>query len=237
MPYPISVKKNDYHKNPKCSTVYTPVTVSKFLFDILRPVIMRPRVQLHDCSIQVNGTRLASCNAELSNTTVVFDPAIGTGRLTDPWHENCAAVYGCDTDDQGAKCHQFDSCRFEDYQWWKIQYGTGEVVDMRPPDLVLCNPPFNGAEGRQLYPEVFLRRIFDLFGATVPTVLVCPMGLRLNQKKSSKRWRWLRDCGAKITSIVSLPTNTFPGVDFHTEILIFNVDGILPHYWLPEEAL
>jgi len=199
MPYPISVKKNDYRKNPKCSTVYTPVGVAQFLFDLFSPVIIKP--------------------------LVVFDPAIGSGRLTEPWYVSGAKIYGCDTKNQGALCHEFDECRFEDYS-----------PDFTP-NLVVANPPFNGAEGRHLYPEVFLRRIFDLFGPTVPTVLVTPMGLRLNQKKTSSRWKWLRDCGARITSIVSLPTNAFPGVDFHVEILIFNLDGILPHYWLPEEAL
>ena len=48
---------------------------------------------------------------------------------------------------------------------------------------------------------------------------------------------WLRDCGAEITSIISLPLDIFPDVEFHAEILIFNVSGIQPHYFLPEEAL
>jgi hypothetical protein len=164
---------------------------------------------------------------KLSNLTaspIVFDPAIGSGRLTEPWSLRCP-IYGCDTVNAGANCRNFTQCRFEDYE------------PNFQPDIVLCNSPFNGAEGRHLYPEVFLRRIFELFGPTIPTVLVCPMGMRLNQKKSSGRWKWLRDCGAKITSIVSLPTNAFPGVDFHVEILIFNISGLQSHYFLPEEAL
>ena len=105
------------------------------------------------------------------------------------------------------------------------------------PDLVLCNPPFNGAAGKQLYPEVFLRHAFRLFGETVPIVLFTPMGFRLNQRRRSARWRWLRDTRANLTSIVSLPLDIFPGVEFHAEILIFNVKGIRPHYFLPESAL
>jgi type I restriction enzyme M protein len=64
-----------------------------------------------------------------------------------------------------------------------------------------------------------------------------PMGLRLNQRLCSARWRWLRDCGTRITSIISLPLDVFTGVEFHNEILIFNVVGLRPHYFLPEEAL
>jgi len=202
MPYPISVKTNDYRKNPKRSDIYTPVGVAQFLYDILSPIMRRAW-----------------------NVPVVFDPAVGSGRLTDPWYDNGCCIHGCDMIDAGARCHSFDECRFEEFN------------PNFDPDIVLCNSPFNGAEGRHLYPEVFLRRIFDLFGPKVPTVLICPMGMRLNQKKSSGRWKWLRDCGAKITSIVSLPTNAFPGVDFHVEILIFNVPGLQSHYFLPEEAL
>jgi hypothetical protein len=36
---------------------------------------------------------------------------------------------------------------------------------------------------------------------------------------------------------VSLPLDIFPGVEFHAEILIFNVKGIDAHYFLPESAL
>ena len=35
MASPLTVQRNDYHKNPKPSTIYTPPGVAKFLFDIL----------------------------------------------------------------------------------------------------------------------------------------------------------------------------------------------------------
>ena len=99
------------------------------------------------------------------------------------------------------------------------------------------NPPFNGCEGKRLYPEVFLAHTFELFDETIPVVLFTPMGFRLNQRRKSARWRWLRDSKAKLTSTVALPLDIFPGVEFHAEILIFNVKGVLPHYFLPESAL
>ena len=97
--------------------------------------------------------------------------------------------------------------------------------------------PSTGPAAGGSYPEVFLEHTFTLFGYGTPTVMFAPMGMRLNQRRKSTRWRWLRDCGAKLTSIVSLPLDTFPGVEFHAEILIFNVKGIGSHYFLPETAL
>lgn len=123
------------------------------------------------------------------------------------------------------KCHSFHLGRYEDLE------------HLARPDLILCNPPFNGAPGKQLYPEVFLRHTFKLFDEKVPVVMFAPMGLRLNQRKHSTRWRWLRDAKARITSIIDLPLDVFPGVECHAEILVFNVPGICPHYFLPDEAL
>jgi type I restriction enzyme M protein len=202
---PLTVKRNDYHENKKNSTVYTPVGVAQFLFATLQAPIRR--------------------QFDARKQLTVFDPAIGTGRLTDPWYAAGCNVVGCDATDQGARCQQFDHCRFEDFE------------PPFPPDLVLCNPPFNGAPKKQLYPEVFLKRIFELFGTKTPVVLFVPMGFLLNQRRKSKRWRWLRDCGAELTSIVSLPLDIFEDVEFHSEIVIFNVEQIKPHYFLPEEYL
>lgn len=202
MPSPLTVARNDYRKNPKASTIYTPVGVSQFLFDVLQ----RPQFK------------------------VVLDPAIGTGRLTDPWKTAGCRALGCDIEPHVNES-QCDFChvgRFEDV-------ADGEIFS--DTDLVLCNPPFNGAPGRRLYPEVFLAHIFDLFGPQMPAVMFMPMGFRLNQRRRSTRWRWLRDSGAAITSVISLPLDVFPGVEFHSEILVFNVDGVEPHYFLPEESL
>jgi len=156
----------------------------------------------------------------------ILDPAIGTGQLTDPWFDAGFEITGVDIIDQQAACQSY------------YQHPYELLVDVLPkPGLVLCNSPFNGAPKKQLFPEVFLRHTFDLFGVQQPIVLFAPMGCRLNQRRKSVRWRWLRDCGAQLTSIVSLPLDIFPGVEFHAEILIFNVKGINAHYFLPEGAL
>ena len=207
MSSPLTVKRNDYHARPKRSDVYTPVGVASFLFDTLRFA--------ERCAL-----------ARPAQFLTVLDPAIGTGRLTDPWYQAGRTVVGCDVADVNPACHRLIRGRFEDQ----------EGIVPRP-DIAICNPPFNGADGKQLYPEVFLRHAFKLFGDTIPIVLFVPMGFRLNQRRKSARWRWLRESRAKIASIVSLPLDIFPDVEFHAEILIFNVAGLEPHYFLPEEAL
>lgn len=197
---PLNVNRNNYHKNKKNSTILTPVGVSEFLFKIL------DRPEFH----------------------YIFDPCIGTGRLTAPWHASRHYVFGCDIKPNTQYADKLVKSSFEDLEW---------PDEWPEPQLVLCNPPFNGSQGRKLYPEVFLRRIFDLFGPKVPVVLFAPMGFRLNQRKKSKRWKWLREEAGSITSIISLPLDIFPDVEFHNEILIFNVPRLKAHYFLPEEAL
>ena len=209
MAAPLTTARNNFNKNPKNSTIYTPVAVAQFLFDTLHAPLRR--------------------KFDARHILRVFDPAIGSGRLTDPWYRKGCHVIGCDIHANGntLKRHELYTGRFEDITW------NGR----HSPDLVLCNPPFNGCTGRQLYPAVFLEHIFKLFGSQIPTVMFVPMGFRLNQRKKSKRFRCVRDCGAEIASIITLPLDIFESVEFHSEVLVFNVQGLKPHYWLPEEAL
>ena len=147
---------------------------------------------------------------------------IGKGSLVEPWQKNCHIV-GVDIDWRSKKyADEFLCSKFENISEWNMSY----------PDLILLNPPFNNAPQKKLYPEVFIRQIVNLFGTKIPIVLFAPMGFRLNQKKRSKRWQWLRDSGLQISSIVSLPLDIFDNVRFHSEILIFNVPNLKSHYWL-----
>jgi len=105
--------------------------------------------------------------------------------------------------------------------------------------LVIFNPPFNNkGTGKKLIPEVWLRRVFQIWGDKVPVCMFAPMGFRLNQRLCSKRWKYFRDeCKANITSIVSLPLNVFENVEFHAEILIWNLPKLKAHYWISKEYL
>jgi hypothetical protein len=143
---------------------------------------------------------------------VILDPCSGAGSLTKPWRR--AKVIGFELD--------------EGKDFLKHQ---GRI----DCDLVLCTPPFNEVgTSRRFLPEVFLRKILEVAGPKARIVLFAPMGMRLNQAKKSLRWKWMRDECPAITSIVSLPLNAYSGVMFHSEILLFNMPKLQPHYFLPD---
>jgi len=168
-----------------------------------------------------------------TNIETVIDVCCGRGALSKPFYKNNYLVYGIDIEDPKIDNTYFifsgGDFLYDEIKWF-VQGGK----------LILCNPPFNDRLGKykkKLLPELFLNRIFETFGYTTPVVLFVPMGFRLNQRKKSKRWKKLRDSGAEITTIITLPIDIFKDVLFHSEILIFNIQGLKPHYFLPEEAL
>ena len=165
MSLPYTVSKNNYHKNKKNSTIYTPPEVSEYLYKVLHSYV---------------------------NPKVILDPA--------------KKIIGVDINKHSKKhCDTFMHSKFEDIGSWSFEM----------PDLILCNPPFNGAKNRKLYSEVFLRKIVELFGKSVPIALFTPMGFRLNQTLRSSRWNWLKET-IEISSIISLPCDCFEKVKFHT---------------------
>ncbi len=155
----------------------------------------------------------------------VLDPGIGKGSLSMLWRENGASIIGSDIESHGKKYSDlFLLGKFEEIEKWEWE----------KPDLIICNPPFNAYGEGKLYPEIFLRKMIELFGEKQKIVLVVPMGFRLNQRVTSERWNWLSNSKCKITSIISLPIDCFKA-KFHTEILIFNIPKLKPHYFLYEE--
>ena len=146
----------------------------------------------------------------------ILDPCAGRGALTKPWRSRRVIGFEVEAEKDFFECPNRIEC-----------------------DLVLCNPPFSqdGESSTGYQPEGFLRRIVEVVPRHTPIVLITPMGMRLHQEKRSKRWRWLRDDAPPITSIISLPRDTFPNVDYHVEILFFNMPKLKPHYFLPDRFL
>jgi type I restriction-modification system DNA methylase subunit len=100
-------------------------------------------------------------------------------------------------------------------------------------DFVIMNPPFNvGGSGRKLSVEVFMDKVLELVDNETPIVLITPMGFRLNQRKNSSRWKKVAKDYPAITSILSLPIDTFEDTLFHTEVLFFNTPKLNPHYFI-----
>ncbi len=145
----------------------------------------------------------------------ILDPCAGAGGLTKPW--------------KGVKVIAYEILKGKDF------FSCPSRIDA---DLVLCNPPFNNTNGESRFlPQVFLERIVKVVPKRTPIVLFAPMSMRLDQTSKSSRWRWLRDHCPPITGIISLPHDAFGSVKVHSEILLFNMPRLKPHYFLPDKYL
>jgi len=216
---PLSTSRNKYHENKKNNIIYTPKNICNFLFNTLSEHI---KTNIN------NGKR------------IIIDPAVGSANLLANFKESFESkilTIGYDIHDDPNRqwtdiFHKIDFLTLTP-EHIKLTYNINEI------SLVLCNPPFNfNSESKKyrkkLYPELFIKKIFELYGEDTPVVLFSPMGFRLNQRVISKRWKYFRDnCSAEITSIVSLPLDVFPNVEFHNEILLWNIPNLKAHYWLP----
>lgn len=149
------------------------------------------------------------------NPKVILDPCAGDGRLT--------KYFNCD----------------------KINYEIKDGkdifdlnIDNIDCDMVMMNPPFNSGNGKTLIAELFLDRVYNLItDRSIPIIMICPFGFRLNQKKKSKRWKKLRDNYPDISTIISMPVDIFEDILFHTEIICFNTPKLKPHYFLTEDYI
>jgi type I restriction enzyme M protein len=213
MAAPLTTARNKYFDNKKESSIFTPETICNFLADILTTFVHQQNYW---------------------GKNVILDPAIGTGNLIKPFMEmkrlrNPLRFVGYDIEPMRLASIQ-THCRD-----FLNSFIKNEIKDIA---LIICNPPFNNkGYGRKLLPELFTDKVFELYGEHTPLVMFSPMGFRLNQRVKSKRWRKFRGRNAQITSIVSLPLDIFPNVEFHSEILIWNIPHLKPHYFLPEKYI
>lgn len=200
-----NISRNNFYENQKSSTVFTPAGVSQFIFDVV--------------------------SNKIDKTRPVFDPCVGEGSLLLPFDRAGFKTIGLDIVDHG-------------YQNTIIHnFVTFDAEGLEPPGLVIVNPPFNidlatktiiseHYGRRPLLPEVWLQKIISLFGKDVPIILFAPYGMRLNQSLASKRWqKFTNGEYPKISSIIALPKDIYRDVLFHSEILIFNIPDLEPHYF------
>lgn len=221
MASPLGVVRNDYRKNPKKSDIETPKVVCVRIYEIVEKYCL-DILNKEDCFS-------------------ILDPSVGNGNLLKPFDDNLNKFNYNNIFKVGVDTKQLNEINPNVNVFINIPFEKTNVFDYNihipnfKPDIVLCNPPFNQGCGRKLYAEVFLRHCIDLFGDNIPMVFIVPMGFRLNQRKISNRWKWLKD-NIEISSILSLPLDIFNGVEFHCEVLFFNFpEGVLkPHYFLKE---
>lgn len=216
--------KKEVKKFGSSCQIWTPMDLSYFIFDLFRGKFDK-------------------------NKAVIFDPCAGSGNLLVPFFEAGYKVKGVDLEPKGGfgfiKKRNFLLSARKDYKF--------------TPDLILINPPFsvfttlddetkkwltkNKFSLKPFFPEIFLRKTIELFGKNVPILLFTPFIMRLGYVKKihieSKRYKKFKSGDyPQIKSIISLPLNLYNKMDdirenilFHSEILIFNVDGLKPHYF------
>ena len=152
---------------------------------------------------------------------MILDAGSGLGSLIQPWKNAGYRTLGIDSDNNSSAEIKINFLKIEKWEY-------------EQPSLVICNPPFNGY-GRKLASEVWLDKIISLFGKNIPLILFTPVGLRNNLTQKSQRYqKFLKGDYPAIKTIITLPKNIFTGVLFHSEILVFNIDGLPAHYFLPE---
>lgn len=206
---PLSTSRNKYYLKPKNSSIYTPQKVADFLFDLVSP--------------------------HIDKNKDIIDPSVGSGNLVRKFNDSGYHVIGYDINDDP------DRIPID----FKNENFLAETEKNDNVGLVICNPPFNtdirnknflkdNNKGKALLPELFSLKAFELYGATVPLIMFAPMGILFNQRKKSTRWREMRDSYPDITSIITMPLDIFPNVEFHNLILIYNMPLLKPHYFLPE---
>lgn len=225
MANPLTTKRNPYYENVKDSTVFTSSGVAKYIFDkAVEPLYLQTQKE--------------------NEMFYVTDPAIGSGNLVKPlaqYHkEQKVFIFGYDIDDYEPKpCDVF----------YKENFMAIIKID-QPVNLFILNPPFNtdsrnrkwlknNKMGKALLPEVFLDKIFELRPGT-PVIMITPMGFLFNQRRKSTRWKkYSMDKVNRISSIMMLPLDAFPKVEFHCCIVCFNFpDRLLqPFYWFEHKYL
>ena len=229
MSAPLSTSRNKYHNNIKNSTVFTPEGVSQFIFDILEK-----DWQLYEKFYNGYDFHL-------------LDSCIGTGNLVKPFRKafNDMFITGIDLE-------LYEEGKFICNYYYNESFLSIDLNKIAcKPNLVIQNTPFNtdkrnkdwlkkNKKGKALLPELFLDKIFKTWGR-VPVITISPMGVRLNQRMKSKRWKKYsklsEEKGIDISSIASLPLDIFPNVEFHVEIQFWNMPELRGHYWFEEKYL
>ena len=141
----------------------------------------------------------------------ILDPCAGSGNMCRPFRER-----GCDVTEFEIRDGRDFFC--------------AEPVSV---DLVVANPPWNGLRDGEMMPLAFLRKIIHVVGNSTPIVVIVPAWFVINQKRRSKRWKWLRD-NVVVSSVVPVFLDDFPGVQAPAFILVLNAGKhrLKPFYWL-----
>ncbi len=87
-------------------------------------------------------------------------------------------------------------------------------------DFIISNPPFGvNKEYNQLYPQLFLEHIIQIFGKSIPVVFIVGHWFMTN---SNSRIQYIKE-HLKITKVVNLHVATFAPIRVESDIVYFNI--------------
>ncbi|WNE40796.1 MAG: hypothetical protein mread185_000253 [Mycoplasmataceae bacterium] len=219
------------NREKKTCNIRTPNSLSKFLFELL--------------------------SNKFKKTDLILDPCVGDGHLLIPWKEAGYKVEGIDIEEK-----KFPKTRKMDYLVSKKDdyKEKPKLILINPPfnihkDMEEQDTTFkylieSGWSKRPFLPEVFLAKTIELFGKDIPIILFTPYGMRFNLTLESRRFlKFDNGDYPEIKSIITLPKNIYnfdesnllesknkdKGIIFHSEILLFNLENLKAHYFLPKD--
>lgn len=147
----------------------------------------------------------------------VLDIGSAEGALSDPFRrKKSIKIIGNDITDQYSQ--HYDHFIHQDF----LLTTAVDYKDLNI-DLILSNPPFQSSkEHNQLYPFLFLEHIFQLFGSSMPVVMIVPQWLL---SSSNQRITALRQMN--ITKTITLHGKIFKtkehNICVESSILYFNI--------------
>jgi len=123
-------------------------------------------------------------------------------------------IIGLDIENEYEK--NFDTFIHKDF----LECSREDFKDLKI-DLIVTNPPFGKSKQYgDLYPNLFIKKIFEIFGSNMPVVMISGHWLLSNHNKRMSFFNTLN-----ITKITNLHKNTFINCDVSVEsdIIYFNI--------------
>lgn len=211
----VSTAKNDYVKKPKDPTIETPRFLSQYIYELVKDKI------------------------NFNEDDIILDLCCKNGKLSLPFKENNYNIVGIDKKDYSETFHsKFIHSDF-------LSIFKLEELNIKKPKLIVANVPWNNPDKilhKAYLPEVFLKQIFRIFGEDIPLVFLTSYTLLMNMSilKSgnvSERYKFLNLIQHHISGVLEQPLNSFSGVKLWNHSIFFNIDGLNPVMFIPEDFI
>ena len=153
----------------------------------------------------------------------ILDVGAYDGALSKPWRKKKSSnIIGLDIID-------IYSDSFSEFIHKDYLTTTADDYSVKP-DLVISNPPFN-----DLMPWQYIKHTHQLFGSTIPIIMILPNYVLDNSKNRADELAKLN-----ITKIIKLDRNTFLDVAIHCSVVFINMHFSKPklyEYYYPKREI